>query len=153
MTDAEKETYVDRGMMPPDFEYKIELPKYKLPECGVACKSDAEQSELSIDWNAIAKQYAELGISTASCICASTAEDSLCCSKSREAELAEELEEKDAEIERLKHVARKLEDDVKFEQMVRDALARDCAAAVELAGSLKKKIEYCKKNGIWAEEA
>lgn len=134
--------------------HEVKLPEIKLAADPVSYELKAEYDvnglKIGVDWNCLEELYKECGHS--SCICANTAEDSICCSKSREAELAEELKEKDAEIERLKHVARKLEDDVRFEQMVRDALARDCAAAVELADSLKKKIEYCKKNGIWAEE-
>lgn len=72
--------------------------------------------------------------------------------RSREDELREELRQKDEEIKHLKSVANALADDMKFERMVKDVLLKDCAAAVELADSLKKKIEYCKKNGIWTEE-
>lgn len=79
-----------------------------------------------------------------------------CCStsyaRSREDELREELKQKDEEIKHLKSVANTLADDLKFERLVKDALLKDCVDAVELADSLKKKIEYCKKNGIWAEE-
>lgn len=131
--------------------HEVKLPAIKLAEDPVSYELKAEYDvngfKIGVDWAGIEELYKECGI-----LHQSAAEASSCCGKSREAELAEELKEKDAEIERLKHVARKLEDDVRFEQMVRDALARDCAAAIELADSLKKKIEYCKKNGIWAEK-
>lgn len=131
--------------------HEVKLPEIKLAADPVSYELKAEYDvngfKIGVDWAGIEELYKECSI-----LHQSAAEASSCCGKSREAELAEVLKEKDAEIERLKHVARKLEDDVRFEQMVRDALARDCAAAVELADSLKKKIEYCKKNGIWAEE-
>ena len=133
----------------------VKLPTIELAADATSCELKPEYNingfKIGVDWAGLEDMYKNMRLS--GCICASTATTSVCCSISREDELAEEVKKKDEEIERLTAVAHRLEDDLRFEQMVRDALLKDFAAAVELADSLKKKIEYCKKNGIWAEEA
>lgn len=172
MTDREKEDMAARGIMPASMpemlDYEIKLPKYVLPEVKLDysdSKACSDRFEISVDWDAIVKQYAEIGIdiakvSEADCLsikadcekahlCSiATASDSYSSShsqylKNEIEELKRDLEAKDAKFKEKS----KEYDEILVEKNHQLDVLRNTIMMLE------NKIRYCKKNGIWAEKA
>ena len=134
-------------------EVPIVFPDAEASAIKVDCmqKLNDTNYKLVVDYSDL-DAFVRNSIESADCCITACTGCSTMCTRSTEDELREELKQKDEEIARIKLAARKLEDDAKFERMVRDLCVKDLNTALELVDGLKQKIEYCKKNGIWVEE-
>lgn len=117
--------------------------------------------KITVDWSSIKDQYADAGIDISSLIMPRDESlmikyddrcyDNICATRSYDDEYKEEIKELKQKLEEAEHANEIMRTDSKAmaEGLVRrDDKIKSLEAEV---AELKAMIEYCKKNGVWAE--